>query len=163
MEAWISQNNPRAQTALALGCIVVGLVLVIGFRGFQGFAMTNAPAGFLLGILLLVSGVAALMLRGKQTVVVDPRKRLITVEDVTHFGTKKREIPFGEIDRVGIGYLGKKSNYVSFYYLALWLHSGEQYPLFTPGRFFRGASDRAVVESWRQRLESYLGGPALLR
>ena len=156
METWTSQNNPRAQTALALGCIVVGLILVIGFRGSTGFA-SNAMAGFLLGLLLLACGIAAFLASGKQTVVVDPHSRLITVEDVTNFGAKRRTIAFGDIADVGIGYLGKVSNFVTFYYLLLRLNSGEEVALFAPGRFFPGASDRAAVEGWRQRLQSYLG------
>jgi hypothetical protein len=42
------------------------------------------------------------------------------------------------------------------YYLVLKLRNGEEYPLFAPGRFFQGASDRSVVEGWRRRLEDYL-------
>jgi hypothetical protein len=163
MEIWTSQNNPRAQTALALGCSVVGLVLVIGFRGFEGFAMSNAMAGFLLGLLLLIIGVAAFMAGGRQTVVVDPHARLITVEDVGRFGIKKRTIRFDEVTHVGIGYLGKASNLVTFYYLLLKLDSGAEYALFAPGRFFPGASDRSTVEGWRQRLETCLGDQGLLR
>jgi hypothetical protein len=46
---------------------------------------------------------------------------------------------------------------VTIYYLALKLRSGEKYPLFAPGRFFPGASDRSTVEAWRQRLEEQIG------
>jgi len=35
---------------------------------------------------------------------------------------------------------------------------GEECALFAPGRFYRGLSDRAVVEGWRQRLDAMLGG-----
>ena len=158
MEVWTAQNNPRAQKALAVGSMVVGLVLLIGFRGFQGFVMSNALAGFLLGLLLLVIGVAAFMSCGRQTVVIDPRARLISIEDITPLGVKKREIRFDAIERVGIGYLGRASNYVNFYYLLLKLRDGEEYALFAPGRFFPGSSDRAMVEGWRQRLDAMLGG-----
>ena len=159
MEVWTAQNNPRAQKALAAGSVVVGLVLLIGYHGFQGFAMSNALAGFLLGLLLLVIGVAAFMSGGRQTVVIDPRARLISIEDVTPLGVKKREIRFDAIERVGIGYLGRASSYVNFYYLLVILRDGEEYALFAPGRFYPGSSDRAVVEGWRQRLDAMLGGP----
>jgi hypothetical protein len=56
-----------------------------------------------------------------------------------------------------LGYLGKRSNFVTWYYLVLKLRSGEEYPLFSPGRFFKGGSDRSTVAGWRQRLEGYLG------
>jgi hypothetical protein len=57
---------------------------------------------------------------------------------------------------VSIGSLGKKSNFVQTYYLVLKLANGQEYPLFAPGRFYPGASDRATVESWRERLQGYM-------
>jgi hypothetical protein len=93
---------------------------------------------------------------GKQTVTVDPEKRSITIEDTNRFSTKKQTIPFSDIVSVGVGYLGKKSNFVTWYYLVLKLRSGKDYPLFPPGRFFEGGSDRATVEGWKQRLERYI-------
>lgn len=155
MEAWISQSNSGKQTMLSAACALAGLVLVIGFRNFNGFN-SNATAGFFLGMLLLLIGVAGFLLSGTQTIVVDPKTRRITVEDANRFGTKKRLIPFSNIVEVGIGYLGKKSNYVTWYYLVLKLRDGKEYPLFSPGRFFEGGSDRSVVAGWKQRLEGYL-------
>lgn len=155
MEAWISQSNSGKQTMLSGACAITGLVLVIGFRNFNGFN-SNATAGFLLGMLLLFIGVAGFLLSGTQTIVVDPKARRIMIEDTNRFGTKKRSIPFSNIVEVGIGYLGKKSNYVTWYYLVLKLKDGKEYPLFSPGRFFEGGSDRAVVAGWKQRLEDYL-------
>lgn len=156
MDLWRSENNPGKQTALAIVCVLIGVVLAIGFRHFSGPGMTNSLAGFLLGLLLLFIGIWGLLVSGKQTIVIDPKTRCITVEDITRFRTKKRSIPFSDIVDISIGYLGKRSNYVSFYYLVLKLRSGEEYPLFGAGRFYEGGSDRAVVESWRQRLEEYL-------
>jgi hypothetical protein len=82
--------------------------------------------------------------------------RHIVVEDTNLFGTKKRLVPFSDIVHTGIGYLGKKSSFVNFYYINLKLRSGEEYPLFSPGRFFDGGSDRSVMEDRRQRLEEYI-------
>lgn len=155
MDLWTSRSNPSKQVALSALCSLVGLVLAIGFRHF-GSAGTNAEAGFLLGALLLVIGVAGFLTSGRQTVVIDPDARRITVEDANRFGTKKRSIPFGDIVGVGIGYLGKKSNHVEWYYLVLELRNGEKYSLFPPGRFFEGGSDRSTVEGWKRRLEQYL-------
>jgi hypothetical protein len=118
---------------------------------------TDALAGFLLGVLLLVGGVLGFLLTGPQTIVVDPRMRVITVEDVNRFGRMKRVIPFGEIAAVSLGYLGKRSSRVEMHYLVLDLAGGEKYPLFAPGRFYEGGSNRSVVEGWRRRLEEYLG------
>ena len=156
MDVWISQNNPGKQIVVSLACVAAGLVLMIGFRDFRG-AGSNAMAGFLLGVLLLVIGAPGILMSGKQTVVVDPGVRRITVEESNRFRTKKRSIPFSDVVGISIGYLGKRSNNVGWYYLVLKLKTGEEYPLFAPGRFFEGGSDRSTVLSWKQRLEQYLG------
>jgi hypothetical protein len=156
MDLWKSQSNPGKQTILSVACAAVGLTLVIGFRDFGGFG-TNTMAGFLLGLLLLLIGVPGFLLSGKQTVIVDPETRHITIEDSNRFYTMKRSIPFSDIADVNIGFLGKRSNYVAWYYLVLKLRSGEDYSLFAPGRFFEGVSDKSTVASWKQRLERYLG------
>ena len=93
---------------------------------------------------------------GKQTVVVDRKARSITIEDSNHFRAKKRLIPFSNVVSIGIGYLGKRSICVTWYYLLLKLRSGEEYPLFSPGRFLEGGSTGSTVVSWKQRLEEYL-------
>lgn len=155
MNVWRSESNAARQTALSVGCVAVGLLLAIGFRNFHG-AGANAFAGFLLGLLLLAIGIAGVFTGGKQTITVDPDRRTILVEDQGSFGTKKRRIPFRDIKDIGIGFLGKRSNAVTFYYLDLRLGDGSRYPLFAPGRFFPGSSDRTVVEGWRQRLQQYI-------
>jgi len=156
MDSWTSQSNPDKQIILSLACTMVGMVLLIVFRDFSGSG-TNAMAGFLLGVLLLLIGGAAFLVSGKQTIVVDPRARCITIEDSNRFRTKTRSIPMTDIAGISIGYLGKWSNFVTWYYLVLKLKNGEEYPLFSPGRFFEGGSDRSVVASWKQHLEEYLG------
>lgn len=156
MDRWKSESSGAKQTALAIGCVVVGLILAVGFRTAGGGSSANSTAGMWLGVLLLAIGVPAFIMRGRQTIVVDPAIRRITVEDSTLFGAKKRTIPFSEISDIGIGYLGKRSNWVMIYYLILKLHDGEEYPLFAPGRFYEGSSDRSIVESWRLRLQGYL-------
>lgn len=157
MEPWISHSNPARQTTLSLACMLVGTILAVGFRHASLSHLTNDTAGFLLGTLLLVIGVWAFLLRGRQRVTVDPHLRCIIVEDTTQFGTNRRTILFSDIARVGIGYLGKKSNFVSFYYLLLHLKGGEEYALFSPGRFYEGSSERSTVEGWQRRLAQYLG------
>lgn len=156
MDTWKFESNPGIQTALALSCIVVGIIFVIGFRNFDSPGLTNTLAGSLLGLLLLGIGISAFIVRGRQTIVVDPVKRCIVVEDTSLFGTKNRLIPFSDIVHTGIGYLGKRSNFVNFYYIVLKLRSGEEYSLFAPGRFFKGSSDKSVMENRRQRIEEYL-------
>lgn len=152
MDTWKSESSPGKQTTLSFVCIAIGAALAIGFRNFSGPGMTNILAGFLLGLLFLFIGIWGLLVSGRQTIVIDPEARCITVEDITRLRTKKRSILFGDIDEIKIGYLGKRSNFVICYYLILKLRNGEEYPLFSAGRFYAGGSDRAVVEGWRQRL-----------
>ena len=155
MDLWTSESNFGKQILLSVASAAIGLVLVIGFRDFSVSA-TNALAGFLLGVVLLLIGVAGFSVGGRQTVVVDPKARRITIEDSNRFRPKIRTIAFDDIVGISIGYLGKRSNYVAWYYLVLRLRSGEEYPLFSPGRFFEGGSDKSIVAGWKQRLEEYL-------
>ena len=155
MGPWISRSRPALQLVTAVCCTVVGAVLMIGFRGFHS-VKEDAFAGFLLGVLLLVVGLAGLLFAGNQTVTVDPRLRRIDVVDSSLMGRRARSISFDAITGINIGYLGKRSNYVSYYYLVLHLRDGKDYSLFAPGRFYEGSSNRDTVEGWRERLQSYL-------
>jgi len=150
---WTAQSQPGKQTLAAGFCSVLGLLLLYACRHLNS---TDTKAGFLLGLLLLVIGVWGLLISGTQTITIDPKTRRITIQDEHRLGSKLRTIRFDEITRVGIGYMGKKSNFVQWYYLILTLRSGERYGLFSPGRFYDGASDRFNVEAWRDRLEAYL-------
>jgi len=154
MDSWKFESNSSKQMTLSLACIAVGIILVIAFRHFDSSSMTNSMAGFLCGLLLLLVGISTFLVSGKQTIVVDFQRNRIVVEDINKFGIKRKLIRFSEITDTGIGYLGKKSNFVNFYYIILKLKNGERYPLFSPGRFHDGSSDRAVMESRRQRLEN---------
>jgi hypothetical protein len=156
MEKWKFQSNTGRQIASAVVCIGLGLALAVGFHTFDGPGMTNSKAGFLLGLLLLIIGTIGFFTQGRQTVVIDPAARSITIEDNTRFGMRRRLIGFHDIAEINIGYLGKRSNYVTCYYLVLKLRNGEEYPLFAPGRFYEGSSDRSIVEGWRLRLEKLI-------
>lgn len=156
MDLWISKNNPQRQTIIAIACAAAGMALMIAARDYSALD-TNTGAGFLLGTLLMILGAAGFFVSGRQKITVDPASRRITIEDSNLFGRKSRLIPFDQIEDIRIGYLGKKSNFVKMYYLALKLRSGEEYPLFAPGRFFEGCSDRSTVEGWQRRLYEYFG------
>jgi hypothetical protein len=155
MAPWVSQGRTGLQLGAAVGSFVVGLVLAIGFRGFHN-VKEDAFAGFLLGLLLVIIGLAGLVYTGRQTVTVDPRTRRIDVVDLSLMGRRTRSISFDSVGSVGIGFLGKRSNYVRNYYLVLHLREGKDYVLFAPGRFYEGDSNRSVVEGWRERLNAYL-------
>jgi len=119
MAKWVSQSNRGQQIALSVGCMVVGLALAVGCRHFQGPGITNTMAGFLLGLLLLFLGLATIIVSGQQTVVIDPTARCITVEETSLLKKVRRSIPFGDIVDIHIGFVGKRSNYVTNYYLEL--------------------------------------------
>ena len=155
MGPWVAHSRAGLQLGTAVGCFVVGLVLAVGFRGFHS-VKEDAFAGFLLGLLLAVIGLAGLVFSGWQTITIDPRSRRIDVVDSLLVGRRTRSIGFDSVGSVGIGYLGKRSNYVRNYYLVLHLREGKEYALFAPGRFYEGASSRATVEGWRERLQTYL-------
>lgn len=157
MSPWVSRSRPGSQLALAIGSSLVGAILVFGFRGF-GAAGQDALAGFLLGVMLLVIGLAGVAVSGTQTITVDSRTRLISIRDNTLLlGNRNRVIPFGDVASVSVGYVGKASNLVRHYYLVLHLVDGSEYSLFAPGRFFEGSSERTTVEGWRRRLEEHVG------
>lgn len=141
---------------MAIVMVVVGIVLIFGFRRQFGPGMTNELAGFLLGWLLFLVGLASVVLASRQTIVIDPARREISVSDANMFRAHQRTVRFDEITRIGIGSVGRRSSHVMFYYLVLHLRAGEEYPLFAPGYFYAGGTDRGVVESWRSRLEGYL-------
>ncbi len=156
MDIWKAENNPGKQFALSLGCSIAGLALMLGFRNFQRFG-SNELAGFSLGVLLVVLGIWNLVARGKQSVTIDPNTRKIIVEDFYGIKVRRQIIPFSDVVGITIGYLGKSSNAVRWYYLVLKLSSGRAFSLFSHGRFYEGGSDRSTVESWKKRLEEYLG------
>ena len=155
MEPWKSESSPGKQSLLGVACTLVGVALAIGFRDFRGHG-GDALAGFLLGLFLLGLGVAGILASGKQVVIVDPGTRRIDISDSPRVGAGRRSIPFGDIAGVSVGSLGKRSNGVIMYYLALKLRNGSRFVLLPPGRFFKGSDDRSVVEGWKDRLERYL-------
>lgn len=155
-DSWQFKSNHGKQRALGLVSIGMGLTLIVAFRHFDTTGMTNSLAGFLLGLFLLFLGVTVLLTQGRQTVVVDPQRRQIVVEERTPFGIRKRVIRFHEIVGTGIGYLGKRVNFVNFYFINLHLRNGKEYSLFPPGRFYDGWSDRSAMETRRRQLEGLL-------
>ena len=158
MEMWTSRSRPGRQLAIALLCATMGAVLLAALHG--GEASRDAKAARLLGVILVVIGAGAGLTAGAQTVTVDPRARSVTVTDARLLGgTKTRTLAATDIREVGIGYLGRSSNHVRTYYLNLKLRDGHDYPLFAPGRFYPGSSDRSTVEGWRRRFAESLALP----
>ena len=59
MDSLKFESNSGKQTVLSLVSIVIGIILVIGFRHFDGMDRTNSVAGFLLGLFLLLIGISS--------------------------------------------------------------------------------------------------------
>lgn len=160
MEKWTIENSTNFQKPIAIGCMIIGFVLMKltwGSCGFGTAAMftTNSGAGFLLGFLVFALGFGYFFSGGKQKITVDPETRSIVVEFSNCFiKTKTRTIPFDNIDDMMIGRIGKVSNGMVFYWLVLKLKNGEEYPIFSLGYF--NETNRSVVESWRDRLREYI-------
>lgn len=155
MDIWRSESSSGKQLVLTAAVLLVGLLLVIGFRHYSGPGMSNSMAGYLLGWLLLIIGVAGLLTWGKQTITVDPTIGRIEVEDTNFWGKKTREIAFDEIMETRVAEIGDRSDHAVTYYLLLKLKNGNSYPLFYPA-YYDGKWERSVAEDRRQRLETYL-------
>jgi hypothetical protein len=155
MDVWTATSSPAKQLGLAIVSLAVGAALMAGFRHY-GQVGSDQFAGFLLGVLLAGIGGAGAIACARQTVIVDPRARRITVQDAHLWGASTRGIAFDDVAAVGVGSLGKRSNHGMQYYLVLKLRNGRDFSLFAPGRLFRGSSERSTVEGWRRRLEGYL-------
>ena len=155
MESWKIESSPGKQVALGWIILLVGLILAIGFRNFDSSGLTNSFAGFLLGLLLLLVGIAALVMGGKRTVTVNPEARRILIDDVNRFGQKSRLISFDEVERVYVGSLGNREGGSISYDVVLKLKTGENVSLFRPA-YFNGTWNRSVMEDRCRRLEGYI-------
>jgi len=155
---WETHNNSRQQTALSIGSLAIGLVLVLLFRD-AGADDADARAGFWFGCVLLLIGTGTLVANARQRVVVDPQLREIRIEDHSLLGRKLRRIAFAAVQDVQVAYLQTRSQHAIRYFLQLQLKNGEQCTLFAPERVYAGASDPAIVADWRMRLKSYLESP----
>ncbi|HTY36003.1 MAG TPA: hypothetical protein VMH23_02775 [Bacteroidota bacterium] len=159
MEPWRTESNPAKQMMLTAVLVLVGAVLMYGFRNFDSSGFTNSFAGFLLGVLLLVIGIPSLLMVGRQTIVVDPSVRLILIEKANRFGSKTTTISFNEIADLRVSSMGSRTKGMVTYYVTLELVSGKHVPLFFPD-YYDGRWDRSVAESRCQRLAECLGRPA---
>jgi hypothetical protein len=156
---WETHNNSRQQTMLSIACMLAGTVLLVLMRD-AGPADSNAQAGFWFGGVLLLIGLATLAANAHQSIVVDPQRREIRIEDRRLFGRKLRRIAFADVQDIQVAYLQTRSQHALRYFLQLQLAGGEQCALFAAERVYAGASDPAIVAGWRTQLNSYLSAAA---
>lgn len=139
--------------------LAAGTMLLVGALAWElaRRADQTSTAAQLLGVLLVVLGVAGAVTSGAQTTTIDLQAQTITIDDERLTGLRRRRIHFDEIDDVALQGLGDSWRGLRWYFLRLRLRGGERVALFPPGRFYRGTTRRAVVESWRTRLNAALG------
>jgi hypothetical protein len=155
MEPWRTESSPAKQTRLTVIVLVIGLILMYGFRNFDDSGLTNSLAGFLLGVLLLLIAIPSLIFAGKQTITVDPKARCIFIQDVNRFRVKQRRILLSDVADVFVGRQGKRSSGMMTYYVVLKMKTGKTQQLFA-GSYYHGRWDRSVAENRCQRLRQYL-------
>lgn len=155
---WITENNRLKQNLAGVAMVLVGAVLAVGFRHFEGPGLTNSLAGFLLGLLLLAVGTGSLITASRQVITVDPRRRHIHIRMQSRFSTSTQVIRFNDIAEVSVGELGDREGGSISYHVALRLKTGASVPLFYP--FFDGQWDPAVAQARCERLQQYLQAPA---
>jgi hypothetical protein len=149
-DIWITESETTVQTAAAAVALVAGLILVIGFRGFDGSGFTQSLAGFVLGGALLVAGAAALLLVRRQVITVDPRQRRIAVQQISRVHTTTRVIRLDDVAGFALGEQGDRKGGSVRYHVKARLRTGEEVALFLG--FFDGARSRLAMEKRRERL-----------
>ena len=107
-----------------------------------------------LGFLILVISLATLVIGGKRIISVDPRRRLVEIQTVSRFGTKRRLIAFSQISDVSLGELGDKEGGSISYHVVLNLKDGKEVATFVGA--FEGIYERHVMDGRRHRLNEYL-------
>ena len=149
MEIWKSENEIKNQVLLSSVISIVGLILIFFASNSDS---DNGCTGFFLGVLLFVLGLIGALFVSKQIVSIDSDARLILIEEKGLLVTRRHQIDFDEIADVLIGYIGKKTNMVEFYYLILKLKNGQEIPVFKP----TSISNKQDMEIKRDVLLKYL-------
>lgn len=80
-----AESSTVKQTIAAVAMLLLGAVLTIGFRDFEGPGFTQSRAAFLLGTILLLGGIGTLVFGSKQAVIVDTKSRRVIVESRSRF------------------------------------------------------------------------------
>ncbi len=149
-ETWITESDTTAQTAASAVAIVGGLILAIGFRGFDRSGFTQGLAAFLLGVLLLIIGVGLLLFGGRQVITVDPRQRRIAIERISRLRSTTRVIPLDTVADFSVAEHGDHEGGSVRYHVKATLKSGGEVALFVG--FFDGSRSQLAMEKRRDRL-----------
>lgn len=149
-ETWVTESDTTAQTAASAVAIVVGLILAIGFRGFDRSGFTQGLAAFLLGVVLLVIGAGLLLFGRRQVITVDPRQRRIAIEQISRLRTTTRVIGLDAVADFCVAEHGDRRSGRIRYHVKAKLKAGGEVALFLG--FFDGSRSRLAMEKRRDRL-----------
>lgn len=152
---WVTKSNGTTQTLVAAVGVVIGVLLVLGSRSAGGWSIGTVVA-FVLGLGLLVAGLALLFSNSRQTVTVDGKARRITIENKHRFGKSSRQLRFDEIADAYVDEVGDRDGGSISYHVVLKLKTGKKVPLFAG--FFDGSYSESATEARRRRLLQYVKG-----
>lgn len=155
MEKLNIKGNTTQQKIISLLMTIIGLILILSLNDNFKNLSSNEQAGLFLGFLIFIIGGINLIISNQQEIIIDPNLRQIIIKNWNNFRFNEKIINFDKITDIKIGYLGKKTNFVNFYYLELRLSNEEKYPLFSPGYFYK-ISTRSKAEEWKLKLENYI-------
>lgn len=144
------RSQPATNIALALTLIGVGAALA-----YLGRQHPDTPtwAGFLLGWLLLLLGLAALLVRETREIELDTRRRLLVLDVRRRVGGERRQVvPFADIVSVGLGAMGSRSEGSVYYDLVVHTRDGKALYLMG-GCAFEGRMHRDRMEALREAFE----------
>jgi len=156
MYIWRIESSPVKQTALSVITLLVGGMLLYGFRNFDASGLPDSLAGFLLGGLLFLIGLPGLITGGKEAITFDPHSKTILIENVNRFRTNRRYIGFNEVSDVRTTSIGHRSDGSITYYLLLDLKNGKKVPLFYPS-YYDGRFSSYVAEERCEKAKEYIG------
>jgi hypothetical protein len=141
------------QAAYGVVGAIVGGASIFG-SGIQSLEQTTSTAALFLGLSILMISLATLVAGGTQIISVDPRRRLVEIQTVSRFGTKRRLIAFSQISDVSLGEHGDKEGGSISYHVVLNLKDGKEVAIFVGA--FEGIYERHVMDGRRHRLNEYL-------
>ena len=150
---WTMESSQRMQALYGIVGVIVGIVLIFGSR-IQGLEILTSNSAFLLGLIIFVISLAALVIGGKQIILVDPRRKLVELQTLSRLGTKKRLIPFSQISDASIAELGDKEGGSISFHVVLKLKNGKEVALFLGA--FEGTYNQQMMEARCHRLNEYL-------
>jgi hypothetical protein len=154
-DVWVSRQDTGQLALYGVIAVAVGLGFIMLVRQASSLSSVTSTSAFLLGLLILILGLAALVMNGEQVISVDPKRRRVLIETASRFGKKRRIISFRDIANVSLGEIGDIEGGSISYFVQLDLKNGKDVGLFVG--FYGGNWSKGEMEARRQRLIEYLG------